>query len=115
MRNPRNNYAPVPADGLRRQYRHLRLDQFLEAQEVAGGMVSLANPELFAMLDHLVANTPPEQWKAYLRYHVANAMAPYLSKAFRDAEFEFHGRVLRGETAPAPRADQVLAAINKAA
>lgn len=115
MRDPRNNYAPVQADGLRRQYRHLRLDQFLQAQEVEGETVSLANPDLFAMLDHLVANAPVQQWKSYLRFHVANAMAPYLSQAFRDAEFEFHGRVLRGETAPASRPDQVLAAINKAA
>src|SRR5690554_2758894 len=115
MRDPRNNYAPVPTSGLRRQYRHLRLDQFLEAQEVAGETVSLANPELFALLDHLAANAPAEQWRAYLRFHVGNAMAPYLSRSFRDAEFEFHGRVLRGETEPAARPQQVLAAINKAA
>jgi putative endopeptidase len=38
---------------------------------------------------------PPSQWQAYLRFHVGNAMAPYLSKAWRDAEFEFRGRVLR--------------------
>ncbi|MGO1893649.1 MAG: M13-type metalloendopeptidase, partial [Luteimonas sp.] len=115
MRDPRNNYAPVPTNGLRRQYRQLRLDQFLEAQEVDSETVSLANPELFALLDHLVANAPAAQWQSYLRFHVGNAMAPYLSQAFRDAEFEFHGRVLRGETAPAARPDQVLAAINKAA
>ena len=115
MRDPRNNYALVPTAGLRRQYRNLRLDQFLQAQGVEAENVSLANPELFALLDHLVTNAPPEQWKAYLRFHIANAMAPYLSKPFRDAEFEFHGRVLRGETAPAARPDQVLAAINKAA
>lgn len=115
MRDPRNNYALVPTAGLRRQYRNLRLDQFLQAQEVEAEHVSLANPELFALLDHLVTNAPAEQWKSYLRFHIANAMAPYLSRPFRDAEFEFHGRVLRGETAPAARPDQVLAAINKAA
>lgn len=115
MRDPRNNYAPVPTSGLRRQFRNLRLDQFLQELGVESDTVSMANPELFAMLDHMVANTPADQWKAYLRFHVGNAMAPYLSKSFRDAEFEFHGRVLRGEAEPAPRPDQVLAAINRAA
>src|SRR5690554_6123158 len=115
MRDPRNNHAPVPTSGLRRQYRQLRLDQFLQAQDVEGEDVSLANPELFALLDHLVANAPASQWQAYLRFHVGNAMAPYLSQAFRDAEFEFHGRVMRGESEPAARPDQVLAAINQAA
>lgn len=114
-RDPRNNYAPVPTAGLRRQFRQLRLDQFLAEQGVASEQVSMANPELFALLDHLVANAPASQWQSYLRFHVGNAMAPYLSKAFRDAEFEFHGRVLRGETAPAARPEQVLAAINQAA
>ncbi len=115
MHDPRNNHAPVDTAGLRRQYRNLRLDQFLSAQDVSAGQVSLANPDLFATLDHLVANAPVEQWKPYLRFHVANAMAPYLSQPFRDAEFEFHGRVLRGESAPAARPDHVLEAINKVA
>ena len=114
-RDPRSNYALVPTAGLRRQFRQLRLDQFLGAQEVQSEQVSLANPELFGLLDHLVANAPAAQWQSYLRFHVGNAMAPYLSQAFRDAEFEFHGKVLRGETAPAARPDQVLAAINQAA
>lgn len=114
-RDPRSNYALVPTGGLRRQFRQLRLDQFLGAQEVQSEQVSLANPELFGLLDHLVANAPAAQWQSYLRFHVGNAMAPYLSQAFRDAEFEFHGKVLRGETAPAARPDQVLAAINQAA
>lgn len=114
-RDPRSNYALVPTAGLRRQFRQLRLDQFLGAQEVQSEHVSLANPELFGLLDHLVANAPAAQWQSYLRFHVGNAMAPYLSQAFRDAEFEFHGKVLRGETAPAARPDQVLAAINQAA
>lgn len=115
MRDPRNNHAPVATSGLRRQFRNLRLDQFLKTQEVSAEQVSMANPELFALLDHLVANAPPAQWKAYLRFHLASAMAPYLSQPFRDAEFEFHGRVLRGESAQPARPDQVLAAINRTA
>ncbi|AOH37508.1 M13-type metalloendopeptidase [Luteimonas sp. JM171] len=115
MRDPRNNHALVEASSLRSQFRNLRLDQFLKALDVGAPQVSLANPDLFATLDYLVANNPVEQWKPYLRFHVANAMAPYLSQPFRDAEFEFHGRVLRGDAAPAGRPEQVLAAINNAA
>src|SRR3546814_13848697 len=42
-------------------------------------------------------------------------MAPYRSKSFRDADFEFRGRVLRGETTQPPRDQLVLDAINLAA
>nr|MDQ3038278.1 M13 family metallopeptidase [Pseudomonadota bacterium] len=41
--------------------------------------------------------------------------APYLAKPWRDASFDFRGKVLRGETLPAPRWQQTLDAINLAA
>ena len=115
MRDPRTRYALVPVADLDRQYRHLRLGQFLQAQAVQGDTVSLANPTLFAQLDAMVDGLKPAQWKAYLRYHVGAAMAPYLSKAWRDADFAFRGAVLRGETAPAPTRERVLDAMNLAA
>ncbi|MGI8561120.1 MAG: M13 family metallopeptidase [Luteimonas sp.] len=115
LRDPRQNYALVPTAELGKTYRRLQLDEFLKAQGVTDVSVSMANPALFAQLDALVGSLRPEQWKSYLRFHVGNAMAPYLSQAFRDTDFEFRGRVLRGETAPPVRADMVLAAINRAA
>jgi putative endopeptidase len=115
LRDPRANYAMVPVAGFARQYRNLQLADFLKAQGVASEQVSLANPELFAQLDGMVTGLRPDQWKTYLRFQVGNAMAPYLSKSFRDVEFEFRGRVLRGESAQLPRETQVLNAINRAA
>jgi putative endopeptidase len=115
LRDPRQNYALVPTADLAKTYKKLQLAQFLEAQGVKDDSVSLANPALFAQLDTLVDDLKPAQWKVYLRFHVGNAMAPYLSKTFRDADFEFRGRVLRGENNQPARQDVVLQAINKAA
>ncbi|MHC9084567.1 M13 family metallopeptidase [Luteimonas sp. RIT-PG2_3] len=115
MRDPRTNYALVPTDGFAKQYKNLRLQDFLKAQGVTDPNVSLANTQLFTQLDGWVGSLKADQWKAYLRFQVGNAMAPYLSKDFRDAEFAFQGRVLRGETQPQPRKQLVLDAINRAA
>ncbi len=115
FRDPRSNYAPMAASALGKQYKRLQMAEFLKVQGVANDTVSLANPQLFAQIDNLVGSLPPAQWKAYLRFQVGNAMAPYLSKPFRDAEFDFRGRLLRGETAPEPRWKDVLDAINTAA
>lgn len=115
MRDPRTNYALVATDGFAKQYKHLRLQDFLKAQGVTDPNVSLANTQLFTQLDGWVGSLKPDQWKAYLRFQVGNAMAPYLSKDFRDAEFAFQGRVLRGEAQPQPRKQLVLDAINRAA
>jgi putative endopeptidase len=115
LRDPRRNYALVPTEGLGKTWKRLQLPEFLEAQGVADDSVSIANPELFAALDGLVGSLKPAQWKTYLRFQVGDAMAPYLSKGFRDAEFDFRGRVLRGETQQPSREQLTLAAINHAA
>lgn len=115
LRDPRANYAPVPVAGLDRTFRHLQLQAFLKAQGVTDDSVSMADPGLFAQLDAMADKVKPAQWKAYLRFQVAAAMAPYLSKAWRDVDFAFRGTVLRGESAPPPRREQVLAAMNLAA
>ncbi|KAG1247839.1 hypothetical protein G6F68_014036 [Rhizopus microsporus] len=115
INNPFNNYAPISTKELNSRYRNLQLDAFLKAQGVDDDLVSLADPGLFKQLDGMVTKLKPDQWKAYLRWRVGNAMAPYLSKAYRDAEFEFRGRVLRGETLPPQRWEDVLDAINVAA
>ncbi len=114
INNPFNNYAPVTTKDLGR-YRNLQLDAFLKAQGVNDDLVSLADPALFQQINGMVARLPAAQWKAYLRWRVGDSMAPYLSKAYRDAEFEFRGRLLRGQTIAPSRQDAVLDAINVAA
>ncbi|HSR64693.1 MAG TPA: M13 family metallopeptidase [Xanthomonadaceae bacterium] len=113
--DPRANFAPVAVADLGKQYPHLHLDDFLKAQGVRDDRVSLANPALFAQLDAMVAGLKPAEWKAYLRYQVGAAMAPYLARPWREVDFAFKGSVLRGEQAPPPRQVLVLDAINLAA
>jgi putative endopeptidase len=115
INNPFNNYAPVATRDLNSRYRNLQLDAFLKAQGVNDDLVSLADAALFQQLNGMITRLPAEQWKAYLRWRVGDAMAPYLSKAYRDAEFEFRGRVLRGLTIAPARNEAVLDAINVAA
>ena len=115
LRDPRANYAPVPVASLGKTYRKLQLAEFLKAQGVNDDAVSIANPQLFAQLDALVGSLKPAQWKAYLRWRVGDAMAPYMARAWRDASFDFRNRQLAGQTAPTSRAQSVLDAINLAA
>ena len=114
-RDPRSAYAAMPVANLKNQYRNLQLAEFLAAQGVKDDTVSMVDPQYFAQLDALVKNVSTEQWKTYLRYQIGHAMAPYLSRSFRQAEGEFFGRVFRNETAAPPRWQQVLTAINLAA
>lgn len=115
LRDPRQNHAAVAVASLDEQYERLRLVEFLQAQGVTDDTVSMANPALFAQLDTMVRGLKPAQWKAYLRWRVGDTMAPYLARAWRDASFDFRGKVLAGQDATPPRTDVVLDAINLAA
>ena len=105
----------VPTRDFAKKYRNLQLAGFLKTQGVTAEQVAMIDPALFAQLDKYAASLKPAQWQAYLRFHVANAMAPYLGKAWREVDHEFRGRLLRGEDEPAPRWQHVLGAIDSTA
>ena len=71
---------------------------YLKASEVAGKVdaVIINQPSYMSSLDKLMTETPLAVWKAYFKWHVLSAAAPFLSKAFVDERFAFTGTVLSG-------------------
>jgi putative endopeptidase len=65
--------------------------------------VIIRQPSYFTGLGKVMANTPLPVWKAYFKWRVLSAAAPYLSKAFVDERFAFTGSVLRGVPENQPR------------
>ncbi|HWS41209.1 MAG TPA: peptidase, partial [Arenimonas sp.] len=73
---------------------------------------SLSNPNFFKTLDGMFASVPMDDWKAYLRFHTVDGLAPYLSKAFVDQNFAFYGKTLRGQLEQKDRWKRVLDTVN---
>src|SRR5437867_6880500 len=67
------------------------------------GDINVHQPEFFKAANALFKTTPPDDWKAYLRWHLVNATGPYLSKDFVDEGFDFNDRALRGTQQIKPR------------
>jgi endothelin-converting enzyme/putative endopeptidase len=65
--------------------------------------VNVAAPDFFAELSRRLQTEPLATWKAYLRFHVANAFAPYLSRPFVAEDFAFHRQYLEGARRIQPR------------
>jgi putative endopeptidase len=57
----------------------------------------------FKTMDAELRKEGLESWKAYLRWHVVHANAPFLSAAFVEAGFDFYGKTLNGAQAIEPR------------
>jgi len=65
--------------------------------------VIVSEPSYFKALAKVMSGTPLPVWKAYFKWRVLSASAPYLSKAFVDERFAFTGGVLRGVPQNQPR------------
>src|SRR5215510_12960426 len=66
-------------------------------------IVNVAPPSFFKQVNAQLTGQPLENWKNYLRFHVANAYSPYLSSKFVSENFEFYVKYLRGAKEIQPR------------
>ncbi|MFC3068253.1 M13 family metallopeptidase [Phenylobacterium soli] len=57
----------------------------------------------FPKIAELYAKTPLETLKAWEAFTLADQAAPYLTKAFDEAHFDFHNKTLAGQQAEQPR------------
>jgi putative endopeptidase len=89
---------------------------YLAATGVAGKVdyVIVSQPTYFQALDKVLADTPLDTLKAYFQWQVVRSAAPYLSKQFVDANFDFYGKVLSGVTEQRPRWKRAVASTESA-
>src|SRR3989440_4822037 len=110
LRDPIKNYNKMGV----RQLQDLTPDwnwsaYFKKIDLVEPGDINVRQPEFFKAAANSFKSTPIDDWKAYLRWNLINATAPYLSKDFVDEEFDFNERTLRGTQQIKPRWKRVIA------
>lgn len=66
-------------------------------------VLNVSWPDFFKDVDTQLKSDSLEDWKIYLRFHVANSRAPYLSSAFVNEDFDFYRKYLRGAKDLQPR------------
>ncbi len=60
-------------------------------------------PDFFKEVNSQLKTVPLNDWKNYLRFHVANTDAPYLSSPFVNENFAFYRQYLHGAKELRPR------------
>ncbi|HLQ49986.1 MAG TPA: M13 family metallopeptidase [Terriglobales bacterium] len=66
-------------------------------------IINVVPSTFFKEINSRLAAEPLENWKSYLRFHLANGSAPYLSSAFVQENFDFYSKYLRGAKELQPR------------
>jgi putative endopeptidase len=66
-------------------------------------ILNVSAPAFFKQVNAQLASEPLENWKTYLRFHVADQSSPYLSANFVQENFDFYRKYLRGAKEMQPR------------
>lgn len=104
LRNPDNRYNKVSFETAKALAPDMNWNAYLAARSVTpSGDLNVSPPKFFTTLNSLVKETSVEDWKTYLRWMTVNSAAPFLPKAYADANFEFFGKYLNGQKERQPR------------
>ena len=88
-------------------------NRYLAAGDLSGVQrVIVTTNTAFPKFAKIYAETPLETLKAWQAFHVTDGAAPYLSKRFVDANYEFRNRELAGQPEQRPRWKRGVAATN---
>jgi putative endopeptidase len=111
LRDPQKNYNKMPVQQLQDLTPNWNWSDYFQAISLlTPDNVNVHQPEFFKTADQVFTETPINDFKAYLRWHLINATAPDLSKDFVDEDFNFKERILRGAQQIKPRWKRVVTA-----
>jgi putative endopeptidase len=115
LRDPWANYHKMTVEGLQ------QLAPAIDWSGTFNGIglpkidsVIVGQPEFYKALGEAVNAAPIGVLKDYLAFHFASQFAPYLSRPFADAHWNFYYKTLRGATGMRPRWKRVLDAQERA-
>jgi putative endopeptidase len=116
MRDPQRLYNKFSIEGINKKTPGLDWSVVLNNLKVKGqDSILVAVPKYYETLGNLLKSESIETWKQYLTFHVVSDMAPFLSKNFSDAQFDFYDKTLSGQKEQKPRWERVMSVINGSA
>jgi putative endopeptidase len=103
-RDPKEILHSMTLDELQAMTPNVSWKKYATAAEAPKFQVlNVSVPDYVKAIDRVIASTPTDRIKAYLRWQVLHASADVLPKAFADADFDFFSRTLAGQQEPRPR------------
>lgn len=109
LRDPEKNYNKLTPAAFTAEFTpSIDWAARLAAWGVKPEYLLVGQPEFFAAEDRLLRETPLPVLQDYLRYHLVDDYATYLSSAFDAEHFRFHGQAMSGQKEQRPRWKRAL-------
>jgi putative endopeptidase len=98
QRDPQNLNHPTDLDAFSKQLTHFSLRAYVDATHApASGKMDDMEPKFFAELNSLLGDTPLDQIRTYLRWHLLHAYAgTSMPTAFDEETWHFYSHTLNG-------------------
>lgn len=108
QRDPHRVYHMMTIAEMNKLTPHFSWMQFLNTLELKSVQrINMAMPDFFKQWDSLLQSISLKDWKIYLRSHLIQSYAAFLSKPFVDANFEMSS-VITGTQSQLPRWQRVV-------
>jgi putative endopeptidase len=112
QRDPNATYNKFSVADFSKTTPHLNWVKLLPALKAAGqDTILVGQPAFFKDVDALLASTPVEDWKTYLKWNVLRGAASTLSSPFLNASFAYSG-TLSGQQVQTPRNERMSGQID---
>lgn len=112
LRDPEANYHKMTFNQLLNDYPGIDWSTLLLCSGFpAISYVDMGQPENIREIEKLMADTPIEDQKAYMAFKVIENASSQLSDDFRNATFDFYGRVMSGTTQDRARWKRAIGAV----
>ena len=104
LRDPKNRDNPMTVAELKQLAPAFDWDAYLAATGTPRfARLNVTSKKFFQEGNAVVESTPIADWKTYLRWHVVDGAAPYLSAALVEEDFRFNRQFLSGAKEMEPR------------
>ncbi len=109
LRDPYKNYNKLSLQQLNALTPNINWNALLPALELTVvDSVIVGQPEYYRAVDKALMQFDINAWKAYFKWKLISAYAPFLNKEIDDENFRFNGTMLSGRKEQLPRWKRVL-------
>lgn len=113
LRDPNATYNLKTIEEFQKMIPNFDVKAYLSKMELSGlTSVNIGQVQYIKGLNSIIGKTNLNTIKAYLAWNVINSAAPFLSKAFVNADFHFYNKILSGKESDKPRWKKVIETVD---
>ncbi|MCX6210549.1 MAG: M13 family metallopeptidase [Bacteroidetes bacterium] len=110
LRDPQTNYNKMSVAALDKAMPNFGWKNVLTTMKMKCDSINVGQPKHFENINALLASTPVDTWKLYLKAALLSNVANALSADFVNARFDYTGKALSGTKEMKPRWERMIQA-----